>query len=95
MLPAGLDGIKKKIEPRDPVDENIYPSDPWKEKAARHKGTPGSLEEALECLKRDQEYLKIAFTQDAIDKIIEIRTEEYKAVAIRPHPYEFYLYFDI
>jgi glutamine synthetase len=94
ILAAGLDGIKKKISPGDPVDENIYHIIPQRRKQLGIRELPGSLEEALECLKSDQEYLKTIFSQDVIETIIEIETEDYKAVAIRPHPYEFYLYFD-
>ena len=94
MLAAGLDGIKRKIDPGDPIDENIYLLTPERRRQLGIKELPGSLKEAVECLKSDQEYLKPIFTQDLIDKIIELETKEYTEVSIRPHPYEFYLYFD-
>ena len=95
MLAAGLDGIKKKIDPGDPVDENIYHMTPERRKQMGIKELPGSLKEAIDELVSDQEYLKPIFAQDAIDKIVENALKEYNEVAMRPHPYEFHLYFDI
>lgn len=95
LLAAGLDGIKKKTDPGDPVDENIYHMSPERRKQMGIKELPGTLEEALNELMCDQDYLKPIFTQDVVEKIIENGMKEYKEVAIRPHPYEFHLYFDI
>jgi len=95
ILAAGLDGIKKKKDMGDPVDENIYLLTPEKRRELGIEELPGSLKEAVECLESDHEYLKPIFSQDAIDKIIENAKKEYTEVSIRPHPYEFYLYFDI
>ena len=94
ILAAGLDGIKRKIDMGDPVDENIYLLSPERRKQLGIKELPGSLKEAVECLQCDHEYLKPIFPQELIDKIIEMEMAEYIAVTIRPHPYEFYLYFD-
>jgi len=95
MLAAGLDGIKKKKDMGDPVDEDIYKLTPERRRELGIEELPGSLKEAVECLESDHEFLKPIFTQDAIDKIIENAMKEYTEVNIRPHPYEFYLYFDI
>jgi glutamine synthetase len=92
---AGIDGIKKSIDIGDPVDEDIYKLSPERRSQLGIKELPGSLQEAIECLKSDSEFLKPIFTQDAIDKIIELELDAALQVAIRPHPYEFYLYFDI
>ncbi len=96
MLMAGLDGIKNKIDPGKPIDKDIYELEP--EEKAKIKSTPGSLLEVLEALKKDHDFLLSGgvFTQDLIDTWINYkRKNEYDAVALRPHPYEFYLYYDI
>ena len=96
LLMAGLDGVKNKIEPPKPVDADIYElSDREK---ARIKGTPGSLGESLAALKADNKFLLEGgvFTQDVIDTWIEYKqVKEVEAVALRPHPWEFYLYHDV
>ncbi len=96
MLLAGLDGIQNRIDPGKPVDKDLYELEP--EEAAKIKSTPGSLEEVLDALEQDHKYLLKGdvFTQDIIDTWIDYkRTKEVDAIRLRPHPYEFYLYFDI
>jgi glutamine synthetase len=96
MLMAVIDGIQNKIDPGDPLDKNIYNLPP--EELAEIPSAPGSLDEAIEALKADQEFLLKGdvFTQDAIDMWIEYKTEnEINDVKLRPHPHEFYLYYDI
>ena len=96
ILMAVIDGIQNKIDPGDPLDKNIYNLPP--EELAEIPSAPGSLEEALEALKADQEFLLKGdvFTQDAIDMWIEYKTEnEVNDVKLRPHPHEFFLYYDI
>ena len=96
MLLAGLDGIQNRIDPGKPVDKDLYELEP--EEAAKIKSTPGSLEEVLDALEQDHKYLLKGgvFTQDIIDTWIDYkRTKEIDAVRLRPHPYEFYLYFDV
>ncbi len=96
MLMAGLDGIEKKIEPPAPLDKNIYDLDP--EERAKVKGVAGSLEEALDNLEKDHAFLLKGnvFTQDVIDTWLDYkRTNEVDAIRLRPHPYEFALYYDI
>jgi glutamine synthetase len=95
MMAAGLDGIKKKIDMGDPVDEDIYKLTPEKRRQLGVRELPGSLREALEELESDNEFLRPIFTKELIDTIIENGLREYTQVAARPHPYEFYLYFDI
>ncbi len=99
MLMAGLDGIKRKIDPVasgfGPLDRNIYELPP--EEAARLKTVPGSLRDALAALDRDHAYLTEGgvFSEAFIAEWIAYKTDrELKPVEIRPHPYEFYLYFD-
>ncbi|WP_248930275.1 type I glutamate--ammonia ligase [Paenibacillus hamazuiensis] len=99
MLMAGLDGIKKKIDPRalgyGPYDKNIYElSDAEK---AEIRSVPGSLDEALDALEADHEFLLEGgvFTKDFIDNYVAFKRDEAKAVSIRVHPYEYNLYFDL
>jgi glutamine synthetase len=96
MLMAVIDGIQNKIDPGDPLDKNLYNLPP--EELAEIPSAPGSLEEAIGALKEDQEFLLKGdvFTQDAIDMWIEYKTEnEINPVRLRPHPHEFFLYYDI
>lgn len=96
MLMAGIDGIQNKIDPGEPLDKNTY--ELTEEEAAKVPTVPASLEEALEALEDDHKYLLKGdvFTQDVIDVWIRYKRErEIDAVRLRPHPYEFYLYFDI
>ena len=96
MLMAGLDGVENKLDPGQPLDKDIYGLSP--EELANIPSAPGSLEESLNALKADHEFLLIGdvFTQDVIDKWIEYKTEaEVNPVRMRPVPLEFALYFDI
>jgi glutamine synthetase len=96
ILMAVLDGIQNKMDPGDPLDKNIYDLPP--EELAKVPSAPGSLEEALNCLKADHEFLMKGdvFTQDVLDMWIEYKTaNEIDPVRLRPHPHEFFLYFDI
>jgi glutamine synthetase len=96
MLMAGLDGIEKQIDPGNPLDKNTYELTP--DEAAHLKTVPGSLEDALRALEDDHDFLMKGgvFTQDVIDVWLEYKREtEIDAIRLRPHPYEFYLYFDV
>jgi glutamine synthetase len=96
MLMAGLDGIKNKLEPPEPMDKDLYDLPP--EEKAHVKQVPGSLEEVLDALESDHQWLLEGgvFTQDVIDTWIEYkRTHELDAVRLRPHPHEFALYYDL
>ena len=96
MLMAGLDGIQNKIMPPDPMDKDLYDLPP--EELANVASTPGTLEEALEALKNDHEFLLKGdvFTKDVIETWIKYKWDhEVDAIRLRPHPYEFALYYDI
>ncbi len=96
MLMAGLDGIENKIEPGKPLDKDIYETDP--EEVSKIPSMPGSLEEALDALQRDHAFLLKGdvFTEELLRTYIEYkRSKEVDAVRLRPHPYEFALYYDI
>jgi glutamine synthetase len=95
MVMAGLDGVERKIEPPTPIDRDLYELEP--EEASRIKSTPGSLGEVLTALEGDHAFLLKGdvFTPDLIETWIEYKRErELSQVALRPHPYEFHLYYD-
>ncbi len=95
MLMAGIDGIKNRIEPPPPLDVDIYELSP--EEKAHIRGTPGSLAESLDALEADHAFLLEGgvFTPDVIETYLDYkRSRELIQVAIRPHPYEFFMYFD-
>lgn len=94
MLLAGLDGIRKKLDPGDPIDENIYHLTAEKRKEYGVKELPGSLEEAVKELESDNDFLLKAFTPDVIETYVEEKWKEVKQNAIRPTPYEFQMYLD-
>jgi glutamine synthetase len=96
MLMAGLDGIENKIDPGDPMDKDLYDLEP--QEAAKIKKMPGSLDESLRNLEKDHAFLLKGnvFTQDVIDTWLSYKWDkEVDAVRIRPHPYEFFLYYDV
>jgi glutamine synthetase len=96
ILMAGIDGIQNKIDPGEPLDKDIYDLPP--EELARVPHTPGTLEEALKALEKDHAFLLKGdvFTDDVISTWIEYKMKnEVTAMALRPHPWEFALYYDI
>ncbi|MES0336485.1 MAG: type I glutamate--ammonia ligase [Candidatus Magnetobacterium sp. LHC-1] len=96
MLMAGIDGIQNRIDPGEAFDKDLYDLEP--EELARVPQMPGSLEEALNNLEADHEFLLRGdvFTEDALSTWIRYkRDKEVDALRLRPHPYEFFLYYDI
>jgi glutamine synthetase len=96
MLMAGLDGVENRIDPGEPMDKNLYDLPP--EELAEIPMMPGSLHAALDALEADHAFLLKAdvFTEDTVAAWIEYkRVNEADAVAMRPHPYEFFLYYDV
>ncbi len=96
LLMAALDGIQNKIDPGQPLDKDIYDLPP--EELAKVPTTPGSLREALQALEKDHEYLLKGdvFTRDVVETWIEYKmANEVQAIDLRPHPWEFALYYDI
>ena len=95
MMMAGLDGVQNKIHPGDPIDKNLYDLPP--EEMARVPKAPGTLDEALDALQGDHQFLLAGnvFTQDVIDTYFSYkRSREIDEIRLRPHPYEFLLYYD-
>ena len=96
MLMAGLDGVLNKLNPGEPLDKDIYDLSPEEMKSV--PSMPASLEEALSCLEDDHGFLLKGdvFTEELLETFIDYkRKNEAEAVRLRPHPYEFALYYDI
>ncbi|QGK69381.1 type I glutamate--ammonia ligase [Allosaccharopolyspora coralli] len=96
MLMAGLDGVKNKIEPPEPIDKDLYELPP--EEATGVAQVPSSLAEVIDRLEEDHDYLLEGgvFTEDLIQEWIQLkRTDEIDPIRLRPHPHEFALYFDV
>jgi len=96
MLMAAIDGIQNKIHPGEPMDKDLYDLEP--EELAKVPQTPGSLREVLNALEADHKYLLMGdvFTPDVIETWISYKmTNEVQAIDLRPHPWEFALYYDI
>ena len=96
MLLAGMDGIKRKLDPGEHVTENIYHMP--KERADKIKKLPGSLQDSIAALESDHDYLLQGgvFTKETIDVWIDYkRNKEIDPIRLRPHPYEFHLYHDV
>jgi glutamine synthetase len=96
MLMAGLDGIRNKIEPDQPIDKDLYELPP--DEHAEIAQVPSSLPAVLDALEEDHAYLLEGgvFTQDLVETWIDWkRTNEVDPIRLRPHPHEFELYFDI
>jgi glutamine synthetase len=95
MLMAGLDGIKNKIEPPEPIDKDLYELPP--DEALSIPQVPGSLDKVLESLAADHDYLLDGgvFTPDLIDTWVKYKqTHEIDPIRLRPHPHEFEMYYD-
>jgi glutamine synthetase len=95
MLMAGLDGIKNKIHPGDPADKDLYDLPP--EEAAAIPTVASSLEQALEALDNDREFLTIGgvMDNDVIDAFIELKQEEVEKLNMTTHPVEFDMYYRV
>ena len=96
MLMAGLDGIENKIDPGQPMDKDLYDLEP--KEAAKVPTMPGSLEEALRHLEKDHEFLLKGgvFSEDLIETWVGYkRSKEVDPLRLRPHPYEFFMYYDV
>jgi glutamine synthetase len=96
ILMAAVDGILNKIDPGDPLDKDIYDLPP--EELAKVPQAPGSLQDALKALEKDHDYLLKGdvFTRDVIETWIDYKmSQEVMAMNLRPHPWEFALYYDV
>src|SRR5215468_183637 len=95
MMMAGLDGIQNKIDPGEPMDKNLYELPP--EEMAKVPQIPGSLAEAINYLDKDHDFLLKGdvFTADFLEMWTSNKRKEHDALRLRPHPYEFFLYYDV
>ncbi len=96
MMMAGLDGIENKIDPGQPLDKDIYDLSP--EELKHVPSLPGSLDESLKALEKDHQFLLKGdvFSEELIHLWVDYkRKSEIDPVRMRPHPYEFQLYYDI
>jgi glutamine synthetase len=96
LLMAGLDGIQNRIDPGEPIDKDLYELPP--EEAKQIKQVPGSLGDVLDALEADHEFLLKGdvFTPDLLEAYIAYKRQtELDPVRMRPHPYEFTLYYDV
>jgi len=95
QLMAGLDGIKNKIDPGEPMDKDLYELEG--EEKAGLTTVPGSLNEVLDALEADNDFLLAGgvFTQDLLDMYVSLKRKDVDALRLRPHPHEFNLYFDV
>ena len=96
LLQAGLDGIRNKTEPPDPIDKDLYELEPAEAITVKH--VPGSLEAVLDALEADHDFLLEGgvFTDDLIETWLDYkRTKELDQIRQRPHPREFMLYYDL
>ena len=97
VLLAGVDGLRRRITPPDPVDKNIYEL-AKEEQGASIESTPGSLDEAINALEVDHDFLVQdgVFPQQVIDAWIDLkRRHEIEYLRLRPHPGEFHLYYNV
>ena len=95
MLLAGLDRTQNRIDPGDPLDKNLYELPP--EELAQVPSVPDSLSGAIAALSADHSFLLKGdvFNADFIENWIEMKQKEYDALRLRPHPYEFAMYYDV
>ena len=95
MLLAGLDGVQNRIDPGDPLDKNLYELPP--EELAQVASVPDSLRGAIEALQADHSFLLRGdvFNEDFIANWVDMKQKEYDALRLRPHPYEFAMYYDV
>jgi glutamine synthetase len=92
VILAGLDGIKKKIEPGDPLDLNIYKLSENERKRLGIKSLPGDLREALDELENDHEFLLQGFTKELISSYLEVKRKEWEIINRHVTPAEIYYY---
>ena len=94
LLLAGLDGIKRKLDPGDPVEENVYKLTTEQKRQYKIGSLPVSLKGALDALQSDREFLEKTFTADFLDKYLDLKYTEFKEFAQTPTPWEVSMYTD-
>ncbi len=94
LLIAGLDGIKKKLDPGEPVEENVYKLSDEKKREYKIRSLPISLKGALDALQSDRSFLEKTFTNDFLDKYVDLKYQEFRAFAQTPTAWEISMYTD-
>lgn len=92
---AGLDGVRRQLDPGAPVDEDIFKLSPRRRKELGIRELPGSLREALDCLESDSTFLRPVMADSLLSAYAELKRDEQLQLDLRPHPYEFYRYLDL
>lgn len=92
---AGMHGIRNKTDPGDPVQEDIFKMTKSERKKKSIDTLPATLGEALDALESDSSFLSPIYTSDVIEKLVQLGKQDQREISIRPHPHEFYLYFDV
>ncbi len=95
LFMAGLDGIKKKLQPPEPYEGNLYKISPEELRERGIKTLPRNLDEALDELESDNEYLRPAFTRELLESYLEVKRREAEDTRLYPHPIEVYKYFNL
>ena len=95
IIAAGLDGVNRKIEPGDPLDVNAYSLSPEERRRLGIKELPRSLDEALDALESDNEFLKPIFPKEMIETYLEVKRKEAAMLRQYPNPVEVYTYFNL
>ncbi len=95
IVAAGLDGVRRKIDPGDPVDENVYEMGEVKRKELGIKELPATLKEALDELENDNEFLREFIPRETIEVYIELKRREYIEVTSRPSVVDYYFYLTV
>ena len=94
LLLAGLDGIKNKIDPGDPIEENVYKLSPEKKREYNIGSLPVSLKGSLDSLSSDSRFLEEVFTKDFLETYSNLKYKEYTAFAQTPTAWEVSMYAD-
>lgn len=94
LLLAGIDGIKQKLDPGDPIEENVYKLSPQQKRQYGIGSLPSSLKEALDTLESDSAFLEPVFTKDFLDTYIELKYKEHAAFSQTPTAWEVSMYSD-
>lgn len=95
IIAAGIDGINKKIDPGDPIDKNIYKMSESEKKSQKIESIPANLNDAIEELKSDNDYLRICYSNELIDKYLQIKSKEIRTVVNGSKFQQFLYYYDI
>ena len=95
IILAGLDGVRRKLDPGDPVEENVYRMPPERRRSLGIRQLPRTLDEALDELESDHQWLLEAWPKELLERYIELKREESRRVNEWVSPSEIYYYYDV